>query len=240
MILVQPSDFIGQYQLAQSVSDAPLLLSYTNREEKKTIYRLLGKELSDLLITYIAIPKVSLTSGVLVIGQSYKIIDYNASDDFTNVGGTNVTDNIFIATGTTPTTWTNSSSLIIWVDRYETLLNPFYEEDDSFFNWFYNECGLRTNVHDSHGLKDLLLINIYYWYVSETQARHSQSGVMANQSENANVQSYVNANRMGESKWNNSGLDTWYAIRWLCLIKSPTIYPEYKGLSEKSRYSSII
>lgn len=51
------------------------------------------------------------TSGTLEIGQEYIIDDWITADDFTNVGGLNVDGTIFIATGTTPTTWTNSSSL---------------------------------------------------------------------------------------------------------------------------------
>lgn len=52
------------------------------------------------------------TSGLLVEGQTYYIASYVAGDDFTNVGGTNVTGNTFVASGTTPTTWTNSSILV--------------------------------------------------------------------------------------------------------------------------------
>ena len=51
------------------------------------------------------------TSGTLEIGQAYIIDDWITADDFTNVGGLNVDGTIFVATGTTPTTWTNSSSL---------------------------------------------------------------------------------------------------------------------------------
>lgn len=52
-----------------------------------------------------------LTSGTVVSGSTYEIIEYKASDDFTNIGGTNVTGTVFVATGTTPTTWTNSSKV---------------------------------------------------------------------------------------------------------------------------------
>ena len=54
---------------------------------------------------------MALTSGLLVATTDYKIITYVAGDDFTNIGGTNETGNEFEATGTTPTTWTNSSEL---------------------------------------------------------------------------------------------------------------------------------
>ncbi|MFA6358763.1 MAG: hypothetical protein WCY09_08935 [Candidatus Omnitrophota bacterium] len=55
--------------------------------------------------------QTALTSGTLVIGQEYTIDTFVAGDNFTNVGGTNVTGNVFVATGATPTTWANSSSL---------------------------------------------------------------------------------------------------------------------------------
>jgi len=54
---------------------------------------------------------VAKTSGALVVGARYYIDDFNAGDDFTNVGGENETGSSFIAAGTTPTTWTNGSTL---------------------------------------------------------------------------------------------------------------------------------
>lgn len=52
-----------------------------------------------------------LSSGTLVVNNVYVINNYVAGDNFTNVGGTNVTGAVFRATGTTPTTWTNGSTL---------------------------------------------------------------------------------------------------------------------------------
>ncbi len=53
-----------------------------------------------------------LTSGTLLVGKKYLISNYVAGDDFTNVGAAyNVTGVVFEATGTTPTTWTNSSGI---------------------------------------------------------------------------------------------------------------------------------
>jgi len=52
-----------------------------------------------------------LTGGLLVIGEEYQILNYQAGDDFTNVGGTNETNANFVATGTTPAIWTNGSTL---------------------------------------------------------------------------------------------------------------------------------
>lgn len=55
---------------------------------------------------------VATNSGLLITGATYKIITYNAGDDFTNVGaGSNASGIVFVATGTTPAVWTNFSSL---------------------------------------------------------------------------------------------------------------------------------
>jgi len=60
---------------------------------------------------YIGASQTALTSGTLIVGKQYIIDTFVAGDNFVNVGGTNVTGNTFVATGITPTTWTNSSSL---------------------------------------------------------------------------------------------------------------------------------
>ncbi len=62
---------------------------------------------------------IQLTSGVLVVDSVYKIGKFEAGDDFSNVGGTNESGDVFTATGTTPTTWTNSS--ILRLQNYGTL-----------------------------------------------------------------------------------------------------------------------
>lgn len=55
-----------------------------------------------------------VTSGTITIGKKYKIIEYKSGDNFTNVGGTNVTGNQFtVSVSTTPTTWTNGSRLVL-------------------------------------------------------------------------------------------------------------------------------
>jgi hypothetical protein len=55
---------------------------------------------------------VPLYTGSLVIGHQYTISNYNAGDDFTNVGAAvNASGVTFISTGTTPTVWTNNSEL---------------------------------------------------------------------------------------------------------------------------------
>ena len=53
-----------------------------------------------------------LTSGTITVGKKYLVKLFVAGDSFTNVGGTNTTGTVFTATGTTPTTWSNSSQLV--------------------------------------------------------------------------------------------------------------------------------
>jgi hypothetical protein len=61
----------------------------------------------------------------LTIGKLYTIVSYNAGDDFTNVGAaSNAVGQAFIASGTTPTAWTNKSRLVQLTDSW--LLNEAY------------------------------------------------------------------------------------------------------------------
>jgi len=54
----------------------------------------------------------AITSGTLVVGKAYEIVTFVSGDDFTNVGASsNKSGVVFVATETTPTTWTNTSSL---------------------------------------------------------------------------------------------------------------------------------
>lgn len=75
------------------------------------------------------------TSGNLEIGKRYRIRDFNAGDDFTNVGASSNADFVeFVATGTTPTTWSNSSvieSIGLLADfraeRFDLSTNKLYD-----------------------------------------------------------------------------------------------------------------
>jgi hypothetical protein len=72
------------------------------------------------------------TSGTLTIGFRYRITSYIASDSFTNVGASsNATGVEFTATGTTPTTWTNSSILIRLGALYIPSIQPILVVDDA-------------------------------------------------------------------------------------------------------------
>jgi hypothetical protein len=70
------------------------------------------------------------TSGTLTVGKRYRLQDWITADDFTNVGAASNADGVeFIATGTTPTTWANSSV----VESIGTLLDARAEN--------FNEAG---------------------------------------------------------------------------------------------------
>ena len=63
-------------------------------------------------ILQLKIPNCVSTSGVLVVGTLYQITSFVAGDNFSNVGApSNTTGAFFYATGTTPTTWSNGSTL---------------------------------------------------------------------------------------------------------------------------------
>ena len=71
---------------------------------------------------YLNQENVELSSGPLVIGKTYFIASYVAGDDFSNVGAAlNEEEITFVATGTTPTEWTNLSILIDVEESYPTL-----------------------------------------------------------------------------------------------------------------------
>lgn len=71
---------------------------------------------------YVTQEDIALTEGELVIGKTYYIASYTETDDFTNVGADlNEGGITFVATGTTPTDWTNGSTLIDVVASYPVL-----------------------------------------------------------------------------------------------------------------------
>jgi hypothetical protein len=51
------------------------------------------------------------TGGTLFSGSRYKIVSYEAGDDFSNVGGSNQAGSVFVASSTTPAVWSNGSVL---------------------------------------------------------------------------------------------------------------------------------
>jgi hypothetical protein len=81
------------------------------------------------------------TSGTLTVGKRYRLRDWITGDDFTNVGAASNADGVeFIATGTTPTTWSNSSVVEsigtladFRAERYDTSTSKLYDLSDNAF-----------------------------------------------------------------------------------------------------------
>ena len=93
----------------------------------------------------------SATSGTLSIGRTYEITDYQLGDDFTNVGApSNANGVIFIATGSTPLLWTNSSELS-WdygapvVTILENTIGNLWFNYDATGSYILKSSGLFTN-----------------------------------------------------------------------------------------------
>jgi len=90
------------------------------------------------------------TSGTLVIGKRYRINNWITDDDFTNVGGTNEDGNEFVATGTTPTKWTNSSTVVpagvtLALEPEGIQPSKWYDSSINGLNASYPAAGLSIN-----------------------------------------------------------------------------------------------
>ncbi len=67
--------------------------------------------------------QTTASSGTLLNGKRYQIVSYATGDNFLNVGAaTNASGTVFIADGTTPTTWSNGST----VKRAGTVFTPTF------------------------------------------------------------------------------------------------------------------
>lgn len=99
------------------------------------------------------------TSGTLIVGEIYTLTTYVAGDDFENVanvqsGTINTTGCVFIATGTTPTAWTEGSTLDSAgnpVDRPQNRTEPSY----------FSVVWTRDDAGDFTGTTDAPLVNDY-------------------------------------------------------------------------------
>jgi hypothetical protein len=101
-----PAYFPGKIYLARiynrTLSDSEVVRLYNNGKPDLVELSYVDKNAS----------QSALTSGTLNFSKRYRIDNYVSGDDFTNLGaGSNASGVEFIATGTTPTTWSNGSSL---------------------------------------------------------------------------------------------------------------------------------
>lgn len=111
--------------------------------------------------------------------------------------------------------------------RFQILIDGFVKQ---------NSCG---SIYENAGMKALLASLIYYHYVTETQVRHTQSGVTLNQAEVSTILTPENATRQAETKWNQA-LCSIEAIQWWCGTEDEATYPEYDGIYFRPRYSPLL
>lgn len=111
-------------------------------------------------------------------------------------------------------------------DRFLAILDPFMKQD---------HCG----IWESKGMKDLLASLVFYHYASDTQVRHTQSGITLSSSEVSNILSPETAMRFGEQKWNDALKSIW-AIQWLCGTFDEKTYPEFLGTIFKAKYYPLL
>lgn len=94
----------------------------TSFDKESITYSLFGSAFDDLIYV-MGVPP-------LVVGRMYEIVNYVDGDDFTNVGAaSNATGEIFTATGTAPTVWTNYSHLAPhWDDTLNNVITDILSE----------------------------------------------------------------------------------------------------------------
>jgi len=100
------TDFIGSSSLRQITSNFKYRSFMINF--KSYTYA------QDGLNSYAGAPSIGGPASTLIVGRIYTIQEYQIGDDFTNVGAAiNGAGQSFIATGPTPTNWTNGSRIIM-------------------------------------------------------------------------------------------------------------------------------
>ena len=112
-------------------------------------------------------------------------------------------------------------------ERFQTILDPFTKQDG---------C---NQIYDSKGMKDILAGMVYYEYVIDTQAKHTQSGVVNGDAEVSNILSPINAGRFAEQKW-NAIMPSIHAIQWWCGVEDEANYSEYAGTYIRAKYSNLL
>jgi len=106
----------------------------------------------DIVSSNVALQSTILTSGLLVIGEKYKIIT-NTGLNVTNVGSAdNNVGTIFTATGTTPTAW-GTGSLALYTFVYSSsglLIQNDIIEDNTEFKWCIRTATGNDNVRNGY------------------------------------------------------------------------------------------
>jgi hypothetical protein len=194
------------------------------------------KLLNEYYAIYDAILKIiSTTSDSLVNGKTYRIDTLLLTDDFTNIGY--VTAGIpFVATGTTPTIWTNSTIVYNLTDATNVNkspdLNPTYWTEINLFNEFL-ENRLKTSisnvVNDCLKNRNSILSSKSLYYVNNDGIT-----TIANDTQNCGIKIDFNKDRNIKLKINKIGLHfaaaitnqmTFYLYNQNIFVKSFVVQP---------------
>lgn len=103
-------------------------------------------------LTPIEYPNSALTpqtSGVLVSGEKYLIVEMKGSDDFSNVGASGAvgyTGEVFEATGTTPTVWTDGSPLLLQQQALDLEMAGWGNEETRYVRYSYLYDGTQESL----------------------------------------------------------------------------------------------
>lgn len=99
-------------------------------------------ETNSVIVGYSNRESVLISSGLLVVGTEYVIAQVEPGDDFSNVGY--VSDGVpFIATGTTPTAWTNNTQVQYYIGDIVIIYN---DVDSNLEITTEVESGVYTNT----------------------------------------------------------------------------------------------
>ena len=105
------------------------------KEILKSIYSSVTTlETNKVFVGEFDVSRATLVQGTpFVVGQKYIVYTLQAGDDFSNIGYVS-SDEFFVATGTTPTVWSNSTS----VEVQNEILIPYFNDLDSsiYLNFF--------------------------------------------------------------------------------------------------------
>lgn len=134
---------LGAYALLKNVVENEHLIAEDSSFPYKVYSALLSQQ------------EVYLESGPLVVGTKYVILELGSGDDFSNVGY--VSDNVpFIATGDTPTTWSNGTYVYDYAASKPTATILQNTLGDLNFEYVYTNLGLGGYLYgiavESNGL----------------------------------------------------------------------------------------
>lgn len=239
MIIVQVSDFTGgYYNLLQDSLASTGLQDYIDKYESKYIYRLFGSVLGATMITNCQNTTItftgSVTSGSLQLNEPIIGLTSGATGKLVGIGVNSLT--VLLIGGTfTPTgevlqgqtslaTWTETSyvsSTGIPTDPNLTPLFNAFNLNDPNDDW----------LHQSEGLKKVLMAFIWFHFVADAQAgmRQTLTGWINPGVDTAGKLSYQSIFAIAENKWNEA-IEWTRAIQWYCLWFMPNIYTQSTGI----------